>query len=137
MAAKRHVCPSVDIISCNLDHYPYFNKKQMERKCCVLHDYKDFDVILRDNQIDEGQVFVALYNRVPAGMIFSKPTDNKSVVITEILYDTEIIQETLINYVGEFFNSKKISYLQPHGLACILDKNIPDISRLYMTLMLN
>jgi predicted acetyltransferase len=136
-ATKRHVCPNIDIIPCNLEHYPYFNQKQLERKCCILHDYKDFEVILQDNQIDGGQVFVALNDRAPAGMIFSKPTDNKSIVITEVLYDTEIIQEALINYVEKFFNSEKISYLQPHGLACILDKNIPDISRLYMTLMLN
>jgi predicted acetyltransferase len=136
-AAKRHIYPSIDIVPCNLDHYPYFNKKQLERECCVLHDYKDFEVILQDNQIDGGQVFVALYDRTPAGMIFVKPADNKSVVIPEVLYDTEIIQEALINYVGKFFNSEKISYLRPHGLACILDKNIPDISRLYMALMLN
>jgi hypothetical protein len=132
-----HLFPTIDIIRCNLDYYPYFNKKQLERKCCVLHDYNDFDIILRDNQTDGGGVFVALYNDVPAGMIFAIPSDNDMIVIPEILYDAEIIKEALAHYVGKYFNVKKIKYIQPHGLACILDENLPDISNLHMTLMLN
>jgi hypothetical protein len=135
--ACLHVSPAIDMVPCRSDHYPYFNKKQMERKRCVLHDYKDFDIILQDNRTDGGNVFVALYNHVPAGMIFAKPSDNETVVITEIIYDNETVKEALTNHVGKYFNAKKIKYSLPYGLACILDENIPDISNLYMTLMLD
>jgi predicted acetyltransferase len=135
--AYRRISPDINIIPCNLNHYPYFNKKQLERQCCILHDYKDFDIILQDNRIDDGQVFVALHNHAPAGMVFAKQDDHKTVMIAEILYDSEIIGETLAYHAGKYFNATKIKYLFPHGLGCILDKNIPDTSNLYMTLMLD
>jgi hypothetical protein len=102
-----------------------------------LHDYNDFDIILRDNQTDGGGVFLALCNDVPAGMIFAIPSDKDTIVIPEILYDTETVKEAMVHYVGKYFNAKKIKYKQPHGLACIPDGNLSDISRLHMTLMLN
>jgi predicted acetyltransferase len=131
------IAPIEDIIACNTEYYTYFNKKQLERKCCILHDYKDFGIILQDNQMDGGKVFVALHHQAPAGMIFAKPYNDETVVITEILYDGEIVKEALLQFVVNYFNVKKFIHLQPHGLVCMLDKDIPDISELYMSLMLD
>ena len=39
--------------------YKFFNKKQRERTCYVLHDYDDFVTILRDLQMSGGQMLTA------------------------------------------------------------------------------
>lgn len=52
--------------------YNFFNKKQRERTCYVLHGYDDFVTILRDLQMSGGQMLTALnIQNEPIGMIFS------------------------------------------------------------------
>ena len=54
--------------------YKFFNKKQRERTCYVLHDYDDFVTILRDLQMSGGQMLTALnIQDEPIGMIFFYP----------------------------------------------------------------
>ena len=49
--------------------YDYFNRKIRERQCCVLHTKDDFVTILRDLQLDGGQMLTALNEKdQPIGM---------------------------------------------------------------------
>ena len=54
--------------------YNFFNKKQRERICYVLHGYDDFVTILRELQMSGGQMLTALnIQEEPIGMIFFYP----------------------------------------------------------------
>lgn len=125
------------IIPCNLEHYPYFDKKQQERQNTVLHDLKDFSVILQDLKIEDGGAFLALTGNVPAGMIFAKPAENKTVLITDILSDNEQLRDALIAYVRDRFEARRSVFAFPRGLACLFNEDIKNIPSLYLSLMLD
>jgi predicted acetyltransferase len=130
-------------------HFSYFDRKQRERRCALLHNAYDFETIVRDLKYDGGNVWVALKKNIPVGIAFAKPEAKDKIIIKEIFYDNAPIKETLIHYLLNLYNARtaevhlpfntgknKNRKNQPYGLACILDKQITDISGLYMTLML-
>jgi predicted acetyltransferase len=135
---------------CRLTHYEYFDRKQRERRCSVLHDSFDFRVIIKDFELDGGMVFTTMENEKPVGMAFAKPFANEAVWISELLYDNDIIKKILIDFTGNYFNADRVVVKKPwdgtvscdddvvrYGLARIHNENMPDISRLFMTLMLD
>jgi predicted acetyltransferase len=127
--------------------YSYFDRKQRERKCAVLHNQEDFATIIKDCEIDGGCVWTAFENNSPVGMIFAKPTDDKTVFVSEILFENETVRKKLIDYAALFFGANTIELKMPleinnrkreiSGLAYIHNDNIKDISELYVTLMLD
>ncbi|MDR2774058.1 MAG: GNAT family N-acetyltransferase [Tannerella sp.] len=135
---------------CTTDkHFPYFDRKQRERRCAVLHNACDLETIVRDLAYDGGNAWVALKKNNPAGIAFAKPESKDKIIIKEIFYDNTLIKEALIRYILNLYNARtaemrlpsntekdKTLEKQPYGLACILDEQITDISGLYMTLML-
>ena len=145
-------------------YFPYFDEKQQERQCAILHDAYDMENIHLDLLNDNGNIYIALHENVPVGIAFVSHDSEKEVVIKEILYDNTQTKEALIHYVLNIYNaetakvrvplqetpnqeinkitdSKIISNINqktyPYGLACILDKRITDVTNLYMTLMLD
>ena len=125
------------IIPCTIEYYPYFNKKQWERKRTVLHSSEDFSVILKDLEIEGGQAFVAFAEDVPVGMIFAKPGDNETVLITELMFDNKQVRNSLVSQVRDYFHAKHCKLIFPRGLACVWYRKIKRISSLHMTLMLD
>ena len=126
--------PSVDSL------YEFFNRKLRERTCCMLHTYDDFITILRDIQLSGGQVLTALNDEEkPVGMAFIRPLDkdkpilqeNKSIYITELLYDDAHVQKLLLQEATLQNNVSKAIYRTPFlgpgtyplGMACVLDRD--------------
>jgi predicted acetyltransferase len=137
-------------VECTTDkHFSYFDRKQRERRCAVLHNAYDFETIVRDLAYDSGNAWVALNKNIPVGIAFAKPESNDKIIIKEIFYDNASIKEALIHYILNLYNARTAEVHLPsnieknknrknlsYGLACILDGQITDISGLYMTLML-
>ena len=127
--------------------FPYFDKKQRERQCSVLHNEHDIETIISDLINDNGNAWIALYEDTPVGIAFANPISENDVIIKEILYENTQIKEALIYHILNIYNAQKAKVripsheankkTYPYGLACILDKQIADIKNLYMTLMLD
>ena len=128
-------------------YFPYFDKKQRERQCTVIHNEYDVENIILDLINDNGNAWIALYGDTPVGIAFVSLTSEKDISIKEILYDNTQVKEALIHHILSTYNANTIKIripshesnkkTYPYGLACILDKRITDIKDLYMTLMLD
>ena len=145
-------------------YFTYFNKKQHERRCAVLHNDNDINNIISDLINDDGNAWIALRNDTPVGIAFTCPISEKNVIIKEMLYDSILIKEALIHHILNIYKAKKViirippqessttemynisnahlsvdlnKKIYPYGLANILDKRITDINGLHMTLMLD
>ncbi|MDR2914710.1 MAG: GNAT family N-acetyltransferase [Tannerella sp.] len=142
-------------VECTNEHFPYFDSKQRERKCTVLHNAYDFETIIRDLKHDGGSIYVALENNIPTGMAFTKRVSDKSALIKEILYDNKQVKTALYYHAFKMYDVQHIKIripvhsgkkrfpseekIYPYGLACILNKyirNIP-VPGIYMSLMLD
>ncbi|MDR1381317.1 MAG: GNAT family N-acetyltransferase [Tannerella sp.] len=136
-------------------HFPFFDRKQRERRCAVLHDADGLETIVRDLACDGGGAWVALRENIPAGMAFAKPETEGKITVREILFDHPAVKEALIHHVLNLYGARTAEVhlpfraedshtslpvsreTKPYGLACILDGQTVDISDLYMTLMLD
>ena len=142
-------------------YFPYFDKKQRERQCTVLHNEYDVENIISDLINDNGNAWIALYEDTPVGIAFVNPISENDVVIKEMLYENTQTKEALINYILGIFNAQTakirihsqglfntrvksntttlasdIKKTHRYGLACILDNRIA-VKDLHMTLMLD
>jgi predicted acetyltransferase len=143
--------PDYTFIECTTDKYfPYFDRKQHERPCAVIHKADDFETVIRDLAYDGGNAWAVLRENNPVGIAFAKPEPEGKIIIKEMLYDSTPVKEALIRYLHRRYNARTVEIRTPlsaeenanpprqsYGLACILDNRIADISGLYMTLMLD
>ncbi|MDR1524626.1 MAG: GNAT family N-acetyltransferase [Tannerella sp.] len=148
---RQPASPDYTFIECTTDKYfPYFDRKQRERPCAVMHDAYDFETIIRDLAYDGGNAWIALRGNNPVGMAFSKPGTGNEIVIKELLYDSLPVKESLIRYMLHRYNARTAEVRvplsaeenarrknRPYGLACILDRRISGISDIHMALMLD
>ena len=145
------------------EYFHYFDKKQRERRCAVLHNIYNVENIIRDLSHDGGNAWIALHENAPVGIAFVNPKSEKDIAIKEILYDNTQAKEALIYHILNTYNGQTAKVYTPpsdtlatevnnisntlsscistktypYGLACILDKQITDIQGLHMTLMLD
>jgi predicted acetyltransferase len=140
---------------CTSDEYfPFFDRKQHERRCTVLHDGYDFETILRDLKYDNGSARVACRENTPVGIVFAKPENENTIGIKEILYDNPSAKEALIGHILSRYHAATAKVRLPvhpgkcalpsggveirtGGLAGVLTRQDWDISDLYMSLMLD
>lgn len=118
--------------------YDYFNRKIRERQCCVLHTKDDFVTILRDLQLDGGQMLTALNEKdQPIGMAFTLPPDHtpglsedkKQVYVKEFFYDDDRVANLLLQEATLQNNVNKAIYktppvvpaTRPVGMARVID----------------
>lgn len=129
--------------------FAYFDRKLRQRPCCMLHTPDDFITILRDLQLDGGQMLTALNEKEdPVGMAFISPS-TEGILIKELLYDNEQIKELLLQEATSQFNVSQTSYRTlpastgtiPLGMARVIDTQRlpPDWinKHPYMSLMLD
>ena len=111
--------------------YKFFNKKQWERTCYVLHDYDDFVTILRDLQMSGGQMLTALnIQDEPIGMIFFYPAGDH-IYVKELMYDNDHIKKLLLQEATTQNKVEKAVYRTPFtgpgtfplGMARVLDRD--------------
>ena len=135
------------IEACTKHHYPYFDRKQRERKRTILHDAYDFETILQEIRSDGGEAFVALENNIPAGMAFARKTAGKTTLIKEIFYDNDTIYQALYRHAGQLFDAEYIKIILPkahyqykipvpYGLVRYINR-CPILIDLHMSLMLD
>ena len=110
--------------------YNYFDRKQRERSCYLLHTFEDFITILRDIQLSGGQMLTALnLLEEPVGMIFFHPNTDH-IYVNELFYDHIRIKELLLQEATVQYNVQKALYRTPAigrqaiplGLAHIINK---------------
>lgn len=111
--------------------YHFFNKKQREHTCYVLHDYDDFVTILRDLQMSGGQMLTALnIQDEPIGMIFFYPAGDH-LYVKELMYDNEHVKNLLLQEATTQNKVEKAIYRTPFtgpgtfplGMARVLDRD--------------
>lgn len=93
--------------------YNYFDQKQRERSCCLLHSPQDFITILRNIELSGGQMLTALnLLEEPVGMIFFHPMANY-IYVKELFYDHIRIKELLLQEATIQSNVQKAIYQTP------------------------
>lgn len=111
--------------------YNFFDKKQRERTCYVLHDYEDFVTILRDLQISGGKILTALdIQEKPLGMIFFYPSSDH-LYVRELIYENEHIKNLLLQEATIQYSVEKAVYRNPFtgpgtyplGMARVLNRD--------------
>ncbi|MDR0393746.1 MAG: GNAT family N-acetyltransferase [Tannerella sp.] len=140
---------------CTSDKYfPFFERKQHERRCAVLHNAHDFETIIRDLKYEKGSAWILFNENNPVGIAFAKPENRTTIHIKEILYDNLSVKEALIGHILTQYNARTAKVrtpvhseedtlrpgceqIRPYGLACTLTQHDKNISDLYMTLMLD
>ncbi|MDR1259242.1 MAG: GNAT family N-acetyltransferase [Tannerellaceae bacterium] len=117
--------------------YAYLERQLRKRPMAIQHSYDDFILILKDLEIDNGQLFVASDSGgQPAGMAFVSTQEIKtnaeesSILIKEILYDTEAVKEHLLHEITIRHNLVRAIYRTPvrqhlptfpYGMARVID----------------
>jgi predicted acetyltransferase len=152
---RRTTFPDYTFAECVTDEYfPFFDRKQRERRCTVLHNAYDFETILRDLKYEQGSTWVALKANKPVGIAFAKPESEHAICIKEILYDDTRVKKRLIDHILNQYHARTATVrvpvhpaerpplsdnekIHPFGLACILTRPDEDISGLHMALMLD
>ena len=111
--------------------YNFFNKKQKERICYVLHGYDDFVTILRELQMSGGQMLTALnIQEEPIGMIFFYPAGDH-IYVKELMYDNDNIKTLLLQEATTQSKVEKAVCRTPFtgprtfplGMARVLDRD--------------
>lgn len=111
--------------------YQFFDQKQRERSCYILHTYEDFITILRDLQESGGQMLTALDPKEKVvGMIFfySNP---EHLYVKELFYEDLSIKQLLLQEATLQNNVSKALYRTPAiginnhrlGMARIIDRH--------------
>lgn len=100
--------------------YNYFDRKMRERSCCVLHTKDDFVTILRDLELDGGEMLTALdEDENPIGMAFvlppdpSQPEAARSVYVKEMLYKDDRVASLLLQEATLQNNVSRAIYRMP------------------------
>ena len=133
------VCEDTDITVASADAseqeslFHYFDRKQRERPCYVLHNQKDFTTLLHEPKQSGGQVLTAVRKSDgrPIGMLFCYPVDNR-IEIREGFYDTPAVREQLLQAVLRQYPTEKVfcripptpsAPSHPLGMARIIDRD--------------
>jgi len=132
--------------SCSKAHFTYFDRKQHALEKTILHDVYDFETILRELKIDQGEACVALNNSTPVGMAFAKKCSQDVILIKQIFSDNQTIHAALQKYACRLFETHHVKTILPatstkeaipYGLACIIDNQNHNLNNTCMSLMLD
>jgi predicted GNAT family acetyltransferase len=117
--------------------YAYFDRKLRERRMCILHSVDDFLTIQQDIELSGGKLFMAYeaHTSEPVGMAFAghphgSATEEASVLIKEIFFNSEQVKNSLLYEITKHFkvekavcrlpfDNKRVSY--PYGMARVMD----------------
>jgi len=122
--------------------YTYYNAKQRERDCSVLHSAYQFETIRRDRILGGCEIWVALVNEQPVGLAFTDHVIDKTISIREIMYENVEIKNQLVRSILErhHLHCAKLripptpSNSIPHGMARIINKELMiDLYRSFYT----
>jgi predicted acetyltransferase len=117
--------------------FKYYDRKQRERPCAVLHSACDWENILLDCRMDGGDAWIALEGDKPVGMAVAVEGKQGCIRVRETVSEHPNIRKALLNTVLEHFQCRKAEVRisssaqtgRPYGMARILDA--ARISNLY------
>jgi len=92
--------------------YEYFNRKMLDRPCCIQHTREDLEVILDDIKLSQGNVVIAKKDDVIVAVAFFIPEDD-TTIIKEIFSDNAEAKDVLINNIASRYNTKNIKCIVP------------------------
>jgi len=101
------------IIEGNRAHFPYFNRKESERRFTLLHDEADFDAILQEQRSCGAYTFVALENNIPVGMAFTGEKTDDYVEIIELMTDHIRVSKALYCHILAKYGMDRIKIKTP------------------------
>ena len=87
--------------------YAYYNLKQCERDCCVLHSAYQFETVRQDWMLGKGEIWVAFENEQPVGLAFLILRTPETVTIREIMYDRADIKYQLVQSILNHYQLPK------------------------------
>ena len=145
---------SYTFAECTSAHFYYFDCKQRERRCTVLHNAHDYASILQDLRTEGGNAYILFKNNTPTGMAFVSKTEDNTLIIKEIFYETVTDITLLATHISRQYGSARLSIcipadvlnddwamnpeIHPYGLASLLNPYPSlDLSDLHMALMLD
>ena len=96
----------------NEESYSYLANQMKKRPSSILHTPEDFQVILADLRLAEGQVFTARIQTKIVGiaLAYYNPID-KQIHVNEILSKDICINQELFQAMSSFYNTDKISVI--------------------------
>lgn len=107
--------------------YLYFNRKMMERPCCIQHTPADFNVILADLEISGGMPLIAVDKEKISGIALVYPTE-QGFQISELFAESEEIEKALIHQIQREAGTGKLTLLSPSATDCI--QNVLGMARI-------
>lgn len=98
----------------NQDSYDYLHKKWMKKKAAILHPVTDFEVILADLQLAEGQVFTAhIKNEVVGVAIAYYNPEDKKIHVNELASRDICINQELFEAMSKYFSTNELVVIAP------------------------
>ncbi len=87
--------------------YQYFDKKQRERECAILHTIDDFKVVLADLDMGNGGLYISkLQDEITSlAIVYERDT---FIEINECMYNDEESLNILYNYIQQDLNHKNL-----------------------------
>ena len=121
--------------------YPYFFERMYQRQCCVLHDNRDYENIIKELSLSKGKVFAAYRkeNGQQIGMaLVSRMDIQKGYYVQELFYEDNHVKDVLLQRVLKSLNVDSIVVREPFvpnsehrcvGMAQIVDQE--QMTKLY------
>lgn len=94
--------------------YNYFNRKLLERPCCIQHTEDDFLTIVQELYMSQGRLAVTYTDHPlePSGIAFAFPHAGK-IIVNEILYDSTTEKNALLNAFSKIWNTHTVNCKLP------------------------
>ncbi|MDR2139317.1 MAG: GNAT family N-acetyltransferase [Tannerella sp.] len=113
--------------------YAYYNRKQREHPCTILHSADDWDILLQDCRMTGGDAWLALWQDCPVGIALAVPDvpdDSNMIYVKEIVCEDTDIRFMLVQHIMKqagcnmafVYCSPVRSTARPYGMARVLDR---------------
>jgi predicted acetyltransferase len=109
--------------------FAYYDFKQRERPCALLHSAADWEILLQDCRLVGGDAWLALWHDIPVGVALAAPNEGM-LQVRELVCDDPDISYTLVQHIlaqsgcdtAFVCRSPILSTARPYGMARVLDR---------------
>jgi predicted acetyltransferase len=109
--------------------FAYYDSKQRERPCAILHSADDWDILLQDCRQSGGDAWIILWHDVPCGLALAVP-DEGMMHVREMICDHPDFRLMLVQHIlnqsgcdmALVCRSPVLPTARPYGMARVLDR---------------
>jgi predicted acetyltransferase len=109
--------------------FAYYDRKQRERPCAILHSARDWEILLQDCRMVGGDAWLALWHDTPIGLALAAPADGM-MSVREFVGEEPDIRLTLVQHLLAQSGCDMaivslpplLSTAHPYGMARVLDR---------------